>query len=249
MRFAQLNCLATLAALTIFAVGISAVIVDWYTYSEEYKFSTTATSGAVSEVTFNSSKLTWSLEGVTSRVRPTNGVETSTFTEYDSASAVWSTFKLIQAFVLIALILAGLLSIFLIVCFACAIRNQLLFLLGMNVLRISLLLVATLILISLVIAFLGFIGINNALSDDTPGCSKGYCRRIADSTKESLGTQTLTLSGTTATGTVIVSRAWGPIEGWYLDLACIPVAIVLAIIVVINKFPIPVDSVTIGEAL
>ncbi len=36
MRFAQLNCLATLAALAIFAVGIAAVVVDWYSYSEEY---------------------------------------------------------------------------------------------------------------------------------------------------------------------------------------------------------------------
>jgi len=249
MRFAQLNCLATFAALAIFAVGIAAVIVDWYSYSEEFNFSTTNAAGTVSTMTFNSSKLSWSLEGVTARVRPTNGVETSTFTEYDASSAVWSTFKLLQAFVLIALILSGLLSIFLIVCFACAIRNQLLFLLGMNVLRISLLLVATLILVSLVIGFLGFIGINNALSDDTPGCTKGYCRRISDSTKEDLGSMTLTLNGVTATGNVIASRSWGPIEGWYLDLACIPIAIVLAIIVVINKFPIPVDSVTIGEAL
>lgn len=249
MRFAQLNCLATLAALAIFSVGIAAVIVDWYSYSEEFNFTTTSSTGTFSSVTFNSTKQTWSLDGMTARVRPTNGVETSTFTEYDSTTAVWSTFKLLQAFVLIALILAGLLSIFLVVCFACAIRNQLLFLLGMNVLRISLLLVATLILVSLVIAFLAFIGINNALSDDTPGCNKGYCRRIADSTKEDLGTQTLTLNGVTSSGHVIVNRSWGPIEGWYLDLACIPIAIILAIIVVINKFPIPVDSVTIGEAL
>jgi hypothetical protein len=249
MRFAQLNCLATFAALAVFAVGISAVIVDWYSYSEEFNFTTTSATGASSTVTFNSSKLVWSLEGMTARVRPTGGVESSTFKEHDSSSGVWSTFKLIQAFVLIALILAGILSIFLIVCFACAIRNQLLFLLGMNVLRISLLLVASIILVSLVIAFLGFIGINNALSDDTPGCNKGYCRRISDSTKEELGTATLTLNGVTATGNVIVSRSWGPVEGWYLDLACIPIAIVLAIIVVINKFPIPVDSVTIGEAL
>jgi len=248
MRFAQLNCLATFAALTIFAVGIAAVIADWYSYSEEYNFTTTtATTSAT--VTFNSSKMIWSMEGMTARVRPTNGVETSTFTQYDSSSGVWSTFKLIQAFVLIALILSGILSIFLIICFACAIRNQLLFLLGMNVLRVSLLLVTSIILISLVIAFLGFIGINNALSDDTPGCSKGFCRRISDSTKEQLGSATLTLNGVTGTGSIIVSRSWGPIEGWYLDLACIPVAIVLSIIVVINKFPIPVDSVTIGEAL
>jgi hypothetical protein len=249
MRFAQLNCLATIAALAIFAVGIAAVIVDWYSYSEDFKITPNGSTSSADAVTFNSTKLTWSMEGVTNRVRPTNGVETSTFTEYDTSSSVWSTFKLLQSFVLIALILSGLLAIFLILCFACAIRNQLLFVLGMNVLRISLLIVSTLILFSLIIAFLGFIGINNALSDDTPGCNRGYCRRIADSSKEDVGVQTITLGGVATTGAVQVARQWSPIEGWYLDLGCIPIAIVLCIIVVVNKFPIPVDSVTIGEAL
>jgi hypothetical protein len=247
MRFAQLNCLATIFALGIFAVCIAAVIVDWYYYSEDFKFTAAATGST--EIVFNSTKQTWSMEGVTKRVRPTGGVETSTFTEYDTTSSVWSTMKLMQAFVLIALILAGLLSIFLVICFACAIRNQLLFMLGMNVLRISLLVVASLILVSLIIAFLGFLGINNAHSDDNPGCTKGYCRRFADSSKEDLGTQTLTINGVASSGSVVVARSWGAVEGWYLVLGCIPIAIVLAIIVVINKFPIPVDSVTIGEAL
>jgi len=49
-KFAQLNCLATLAALVIFAVCIAASIVDWYSFNEEYKASTgtaTSTTGSV----------------------------------------------------------------------------------------------------------------------------------------------------------------------------------------------------------
>lgn len=245
-KFAQLNCLATLAALVVFAVCIAASIVDWYAYSEEFKsLSSTASATGASETVFNSTSINWSFEGVTRKIRPTNSVETNTFTAHDSSSAVWSTFKLMQAFVLIALIVAGILSIFLVVCFACAIRNQLLFLLGMNVLRVTLLAIAALILISLIIAFLGFLGITNSFSDDFAGCQLGYCRRFQDSTKESVGP--LTING--ATVDVTVQRSYGPVEGWFLVLACIPVAIILTIIVVVNKFPIPVDSVTIGEAL
>lgn len=245
-KFAQLNCLATLAALVIFAVCIAASIVDWYQYTEEYKTTVTNNSATGSTDTiFNSTYIHWSMEGVTRAIRPTGGVATNTFTAHDSSTSVWSTFKLMQAFVLIALIVAGILSIFLIVCFACAIRNQLLFLLGMNVLRIALLAIAALILVSLIIAFLGFLGITNAFSDDIPGCQLGYCRRFQDSTKADLGV--MTING--VSGNVAVQRSFGPVEGWYLTLACIPVAIILTIIVVVNKFPIPVDSVTIGEAL
>jgi len=247
-KFAQLNCLATLAALVIFAVCIAASIVDWYAYSEEFKSSSnsaSASTGGLSETTFNSTNIHWSFEGVTRRIKPTNAVETNTFSEHDSSSAVWSTFKLMQAFILIALIVAGILTIFLVVCFACAIRNQLLFLLGMNVLRVALLAIAALILVSLIIAFLGFLGITNSFNDDIAGCQVGYCRRFQDSTKESLGA--LTVNGVASQ--VTVQRSFGPVEGWFLTLACIPVAIILTIIVVINKFPIPVDSVTIGEAL
>jgi hypothetical protein len=230
----------------IFAVCIAASIVDWYQYTEEFK-SVTSTSAATgtTETTVNSTHIHWSFEGVTRQIRPTNGVETNTFTAHDASSAVWSTFKLMQAFVLIALIVAGILSIFLVVCFACAIRNQLLFMLGMNVLRVALLAIAALILVSLIIAFLGFLGITNSFSDDIAGCQLGYCRRFQDSTKESLGV--LTINNVAAD--VTVQRSYGPVEGWFLTLACIPVAIILTIIVVVNKFPIPVDSVTIGEAL
>jgi hypothetical protein len=245
-KFAQLNCLATLAALAIFAVCIAASVVDWYTYNEEWKVtSTTVTATGTTETTINSTHINWSLEGVSRRIKPTGSIEVNTFTEHDSASSVWSTFKLLQAFLLIALIVAGVLSLFLIVCFACAIRNQLLFVLGMNVLRVALLAIAALILISLIITFLGFLGITNAFSDDIVGCQFGYCRRFQDSTKEARGTFT----STAVTGDLFVQRNFGPVEGWFLTLACIPVAIILTTIVVINKFPIPVDSVTIGEAL
>jgi len=247
VKFAQLNCLATLAAILVFAVAIAAVTVDWYEYNQQFSITNGSTdaSGAASSTTFNSTDVTWSMQGVTRMIHATGQTPTNTFTLHDPSTSVWSTFKLMQAFVLIALITAGLLTFFLILCFACAIRNQLLFTLGMNVLRIALLAISALILVSLVIAFLGFLGITNSFASDTVGCNFGYCHRFQDSTKATIGTGSI--NG--VSGTITAQTTFGPIQGWYLTLGCIPIAIVLTIIVVINKFPIPVDSVTIGEAL
>jgi hypothetical protein len=250
-NFKRLNCCALLCALTIFGVLIAAATVCWYSYNEQYQgtSSTAAASATSTIVTINSTSSCYDLNGVTTDVRSATGSQTSKYTEYDSSSAVWSTFKLMQAFVLIGLILAGLIAIFLILCFADSLRNKLLFVLGMNVLRIVLLAIALLILISMIIAFLGFLGITNSFSDDNQGCNRGYCRRFSDDTKADLGTSTVVVSGSSQTLAVTQSVNFGPHAGWYLVLACIPIAIILCVIVVLNKFPIPVDSVGSGEAL
>jgi hypothetical protein len=251
-KFAQLNCLATLAALIILAVAIAAVTVDWYSYLQQFSILTTtntAVGAGSSAVVFNSTQINWNMQGVTTMISPTSGTSTNTFVLYNSSTSVWSTFKLMQAFVLIALITSGILAFFLILCFASAIRNQLLFTLGMNVLRVVLLATAVFILASLVIAFLGFLGITNAFSNDTPQCQQGYCNRFADSEKSTVGTGSIVTSSGTITGTITNQTSFGPIQGWFLTLGCIPVAIILTVLVVVNKFPIPVDSVTIGEAL
>jgi len=249
-NFKRLNCCALLSALIIFGVLIASATVCWYNYSDIYQGTTLATASTTSTVvTINSTYSCYDLNGVSTDRKSSGGATASTYTEYDSSTGLWSTFKLMQAFVLIGLILAGLISIFLILCFADSLRNKLLFVLGMNVLRIVLLGIALLILVSLIIAFLGFLGITNSFSDDTPGCTRGYCRRFADDTKEDLGTSPVTVGTTTQTLAITHSVNFGPNAGWYLVLGCIPIAIILSVIVVLNKFPIPVDSVGSGEAL
>jgi uncharacterized protein (UPF0333 family) len=247
-KFKPLNCCALLAALTIFGVLIAAATVCWYHANEEFQASVASTTGTTSS-TLNYTRSCFDLEGVATDTFVAGGQHVNTYTEYDSNSSLWSTFKLVQAFVLIGLILAGLLSIFLVVCFADSVRNRLLFAAGMNVLRIVLLFISALILASMVIAFLGFLGITNSFSDDTPACNKAYCSRFSDSIKEDRGTATVTSNGVTQTVAVTRMVDFGPDAGWFLVLACIPVAIILCILVVLNKFPIPVDSVGSGEAL
>jgi len=251
--FTKLNCLAAFVSMIIFAVMIAASTVDWYTYSETYILSDPATADgteANSFGTLNFTRYYYNLEGVTTQTQPTGQTETSVFRGYDSnASSLFSVFKVAQAFVLVALITAFILGFFLILCFADAVRNKLLFWAGMNVLRIVLVLIAAVILISLCVAFLSFLGITEAFSNDTPSCNAGYCRRFQDSVKHEHGFMTQTSNGKTVSRPLTQKNEWGPTSGWYLTLACIPCAILVLLLVVINKFPIPVDSVTIGEAL
>jgi len=176
--------------------------------------------------------------------------ETSTFSEYDSNDAAFKIIKIAQAFTLIALIISAILALILALVFVDAIRNKLLFIAGMTVIRMALVFLGLIVVISLVTAFLGLLGINDAFSDDIPSCQMGYCRRFRDTVDDDLGVQTFTdQTGTSVTRFVTRSVSWGPDAGWYIVLACIPLAVFLALLLIVNKFPIPVDSVTIGEAL
>jgi len=251
-KFRPLNALACLLALVIFAVMIATSIVCWYQYTATYDAtSTSATTGVATTFALNRTKTCYDLEGASTDIYSAvvGTAHIASFKEYDSSSSVWSTMKLCRAFTLIALILSGLLMIFLLVCFADTVRNRLLFSCGMNVLRLVLLLISLIILVSLIIAFLGFLGVTNAFSEDTPACTQGYCKHFSDSTKENLGSTVVVNNGVTQTVQIVYQTNFGPDAGWFLTLAMIPVAIILCILVVLNKFPIPVDSVGSGEAL
>jgi len=257
MSFKLCNFLAVFCAVIILAVGIAASVANWYSFTENLQYST-AVSGtpsagqAASIITYQSRAYYWTTSGKTTVSQPAGKPSTTSFASYDSNSNnVNQQFQLVQAFILIALLLAGVLAFFLIICFADVVRNKLLFALGMNVLRVALLVVAILILVSLIIAFLSFLGLTAALSNDIPNCKDGYCTRFADSVKTTSATSSTFVgpNGQSVTAPTITSQSWGPVEGWFLNVGMVPFAVFLAIIVVINKFPIPVDSMTIGEAL
>jgi hypothetical protein len=80
-----------------------------------------------------------------------------------------------------------------------------------------------------------------AFLEDNPMCTQGPCRRFQDTIRQELGT-----SNGVSTALVL---DWGAESGWYIDLACIPLSIVLLIVTLFAKFPIPIDSVAAGESL
>merc|ERR1712146_872462 len=128
--------------------------------------------------------------------------------------------QLCQAFVIIGVVLSALLTFTLSLCFFDGLRNKFLFWIGMGTLRIVVIVTA---------AF---------ESDGGSSCNYGPCRKFMSPS-----------SRTNAGANLDEVQEWGAREGWFLTLATIPISILLLIVVVLNKFPIPVDSVGSGEAL
>merc|ERR1712072_355017 len=137
--------------------------------------------------------------------------------------------QLCQAFVIIGVVLSALLTFTLSLCFFDGLRNKFLFWIGMGTLRV----------VVIITVFLGFLGITAAFeSDGGSSCNYGPCRKFMSPS-----------SRTNAGANLDEVQEWGAREGWFLTLATIPISILLLIVVVLNKFPIPVDSVGSGEAL
>jgi len=102
-----------------------------------------------------------------------------------------------------------------------------------------------------IVAFLAFLGISDKIASDSPNCLSGPCQKFADTVTTQLGKSEITISGEVLDVKVSLQQiaTWGPTAGWYLVLATIPLTVLATIIVVINRFPIPVDSLGTGEAL
>jgi hypothetical protein len=253
--FTSRNCCAVIFAGIIVALMIAAAVAPWYTFQQTFEFKTSGVSGTgaagsltSSSTTINQTKIYYDLNGVkttTSR----NGVSSTVFNNYKTSDNIRNVTKTSQAFVLMALIAGFILLTLLFTFFFDRIRNKLIFAVGMTLTRVVAVLFCALITISVIIAFLVYIGVVKAFKDDAEGCVDGPCRKFVDSTSvETPGTYTV--NGATASGTITQSLTWGPIEGWYITLATTIPALILMLIVVVNKFPLPIDSeASSGEAL
>jgi len=237
-----LNIISLLLALSIFGITVAAACVTWYQSSDVTNQVTSSSVVAQSNPKTVLSSITYqySLQGITTKTVSNMKVETNVFNFYVDASARFSIVKLSQAFTLIALIVSALLAIVLTLNFFASFRDKLIFTIGATLLRNLIVVSGILIVISVVIAFLAWTGITQAFASDIPNCTTGPCLKFVDSET----------SSTTVAGNIQVRDiAWGPAAGWYLVLACIPVSIVFTIIVTLNKYPIPIDSIGTGEAL
>jgi len=240
--FKTLNIISLLLALSIFGITVAAACITWYSSTDAFNQvqSTTLVSQTVAKKVLNSTSYLYSLQGITTKTVSNNQVESNAFTFYVDGSARFSIVKLSQAFILIALIVSALLSIVLFMNFFARFRDKLIFSIGATLLRNIIVVSGLLIVISVVIAFLAWTGITQAFSSDIPNCVSGPCLKFVDAE-----------TSVTVTNGITITRdiAWGPQAGWYLALACIPVSIVFTIIVTLNKYPIPIDSIGTGEAL
>lgn len=172
-----------------------------------------------------------------------NGIKTNNYSTYKS-SDLKDIIKVCQAFTIVALILAAIVMTVLALFFFDRVRNKVVFAFGMTATRLIIVIHAALIVLCVAIAFLVFLGITRAFKEDSDGsCADGPCRKFVSSA-------TTVVSQPTATTSIELTQAWGPVEGWYITLASIPVSVVLFFLVVVNKFPLPIDSeASAGEAL
>ena len=234
-------CGVALAAV-VFGLTIACLANPWFSNSTTFNAVTVSPSGSSTSTyaVLNSSKLFYDLDGIRSETKATGQqIATTTRTEYSRTAMpkVFATVKLAQAFVLIGLILTFFVAVILLIFVFDPIRNKVIFSFGMSLTRFILLALVLLALASVIIAFLGFVGLTNAFKADQPECNDGPCRSFSSSV-------------TSPYGATSKLEEWGPQAGWYVVLSSIPVALVLLVVVFINKFPLPIDSeASSGEAL
>jgi hypothetical protein len=258
--FTSRNCCAVIFSAAIVALMIAAAVAPWYTFQQSYSFkqasSTTtgsaATSLTTSSSTINETKIYYDLNGVKTTTS-VNGRSNTVFSNYATSSNLRNITKTSQAFVLMALIAGFILLTLLFTFFFDRIRNKLIFAVGMTLTRLVAVAFCALIVISVIIAFLVYIGVVKAFKDDSQStgvaCVDGPCRNFVDSTSTD-STGSAMIGTTSMNGIITQTQNWGPIDGWYITLASTVPAIILLLIVVVNKFPLPIDSeASSGEAL
>ena len=252
--YKKLNICTVALLASVFAILIAAMAVDWYSYKVEFSYTRVSSSDtSLASTLYNYTQTNFDMFGQTVHVQGANTkiVRTTQQTYAQlGASNVNQQFKIQQAFVLIALLTAGLLFVAHTLYFFDGFRNKILFFIGITALRTILIIALLIVVASEIIAFLAFLGLSDKIASDSPNCLSGPCQKFSDSVTTQLGQSTLVI-GTEASVAVALQQiaSWGPTAGWYLVLATIPLTVLATIIVVINRFPIPVDSLGTGEAL
>ena len=238
--YKKLNICTVALLATVFAVLIAAMAVDWYQFKVEYSYTRIAsTDSSLSSSLYNYTQTTFDMYGqtVSTQAANTKIVRTtqSTYVQL-GATNVNSQFKIQQAFVLIALLTAGLLFVAHTLYFFDGFRNKILFFVGITALRTLLIIALLVVIASEVIAFLAFLGLSDKIASDNANCLSGPCQKFSDTVTTQLGQQNIAI-GTEASVAVTLQyiTRWGPTAGWYLVLATIPLSVLATIIVVINR--------------
>merc|ERR1712196_297093 len=175
--FEKRNYCATALALVVFGLTVAAAVVDWYAQADVYHRSTDSSASSpdslIDTSELNFTKVRYDLEGFTVESKTSAGTIDKEFFTYNSrtGSDVRNVFKTSQAFVIIALVIAFVLSVLLSLFF---------FAFGMSVTRVFVAVLALLAAISTAIAFLVFLGVTQAFEEELVTCTEGPCRAFID---------------------------------------------------------------------
>jgi len=263
MTYRSKNWTSIVLAAAIFGASIASLVVKWYLETDTYTRTVSAASATTntnvpssgaSTFNLNITTVAYTLEGIKTTVSTISDPTTlrqsivESYSTYDSNSGgmVKGYFKTSQAFVVIVLVVSFVLTVLLTLFQLDRVRNWFIFSIGMSFTRIAITILAGLVLLSAVIAFLSFLGLPSAFKEEIPNCVDGPCREFSNSLKS----PDLIEVQNSVSYSLVNTRAWGPVEGWFIVLGIIPVSVVLLALIVLNKFPLPIDSeASSGEAL
>ncbi|TEB19254.1 hypothetical protein C9890_0250 [Perkinsus sp. BL_2016] len=263
MSYRSKNWASIVLAAAIFGASIASLVVQWYRETDTFTRSVNSVTAAVntnapavgaSTFSMNTTTVAYTLEGIKTQISvisdPTtlrqNIVENYATYDANSGGYVKGYFKTSQAFVVIVLVVSFVLTVLLTLFQLDRVRNWFIFSIGMSFTRIAIAILAALVFVSSVIAFLSFLGLPSGFTSEIPKCVDGPCRAFSDSIKLS----DLVEVKAGVSYTLVETRTWGPVEGWFIVLGIIPISVVLLALVVLNKFPLPIDSeASSGEAL
>jgi len=264
MTYRSKNWASIVLAAAIFGASIASLVVQWYretdTFTRGVSSGTTTSNSNVptstsSTFTLNVTTVAYTLEGIKTQVStiadPTTLLQSihESYSTYDANSGgyVKGYFKTSHAFVVIVLVVSFVLTVLLVLFQLDRVRNWFIFSIGMSFTRIAITLLAGLVLLSSVIAFLSFLGLPAGFKEELPNCVDGPCREFSSSIKSA---DLVYYDATGVDYSLVNTRSWGPVEGWFIVLGIIPISVVLLALIVLNKFPLPIDSeASSGEAL
>jgi hypothetical protein len=227
------NILAAAIAVSVFGLMVASLGATWYLEKIEFF------SG--NDRQLNSTTRYYDLNGISARITGINNVitansrieysqnqipnDTKLFDTHAAAMPRLSaTFKLVQAFVLIALVLSIVIIALLLIFVYDPIRFAYGNIFKRNILRV----LVFLKLVSVIAAFLGLLELPNAFRSN-PTCVDGPCQKFSDSVVISFGREESQYS-------------WGPDAGWYIILYSIPTTLLLCLVVLFNHMPLTLSQ-------
>lgn len=226
--YQKTNICAAAIAVCVFGLMVASLGATWYLEKIEF-FMVDYTWGG-NDRQLNSTTRYYDLNGMSARITGINNVITAeSRIEYSQNQMpmprLSATFKLVQAFVLIALALSIVIIAVLLIFVYDPIRFAYGNIFKRNILRV----LVFLKLVSVVAALLGLLGLPDAFKADRPDCVDGPCRVFSDSARIRFGGEESQYS-------------WGPDAGWYIILCSIPTTLLLFLVVFFNHMPLTLSK-------
>jgi len=230
MKFVVAHTIAFLLALTSFALFIVSFSTPWFFISTEYSTETTSSTALNAAVRVNLTRTEYDVDGFTTELSlGTNTASTRLqnvdWGNEDVMGSVRHVFYIIETFLIIGILFDVILLLVVIALFFRSVQAKVL-LFPQKLFRFILFFLAFMAFVGGFVAFFELRAFPDAIDNDTPNCSAGYCSKLTGADEDKLDTNT------------IKEVSWGPEAAWYTTLIAFLLSVPLAFIVWLNRIPV-----------